>query len=186
MSYRDILRGAELKAEYDKYQLWLGKSRSEKQDLYDTLNVSKFTYNKSTYYVAPFAQPNKALFVAVEQVAAGTTSPGDVALSLGGSFFTANTPVGAADIILNSSQFPKSKLAKMIVKRFVSKPGTKSQSRITGRKYFRTVNNSVSVFLGKNAISDGFDDVVSAIKELGGYDTFNDVAGNSITFIPEG
>lgn len=186
MSYRDILRGAELKAEYDKYQTWLAKDRAAKQTLYKGLNVSKFTYTTQLAYVAPFGQPNKTVFVEVEICAAATPSPGSVALNLAGSYFTTIKPSGAGDSILDTTVFPKKKLAKMIVKQRVTTATEDSTSRITGRSYKRHATNSVSVFLGKNAATDDFSDAVKAIKGLSGYETFITTKGNTISFVPEG
>lgn len=186
MSYRDILRGAELKAEYDKYQSWLAKSRSEKQDLYDNLNVNKFTYQRSTYYIAPFGQSAKVVYIAVEMAASGTPSPGVEALNLVGNYISSDKPSGAGDVIIDSASFTQSKLAQLRLKRRVTEATTYSVSRITGRKYKRHQTNSVSVYFGKNAASDDYSDAVKTIRGLPAYDTFNDVVGNGITFIPEG
>ncbi len=186
MSYRDILRGAELKTEYDKYQTYLAKSRSEKQAAYDALNINKFTYTKSTYWIAPFFQPAKSVYIAVEMAAAGTPTPGAEALSLTGSYRTATAPAGATDVIIDTASFPAGKLAKVVFKFRQTTATANSISRITGRGYKRHTTNSVSVFIGKNAAADDFSDAVREIKALSGYKTFNDVKGNSITFIPEG
>lgn len=186
MSYRDILRGAELKAEYDKYQAYLSKTRAEKQELYDALNVNKFTYQKSTYYIAPFSQPAKAVYVTVEMAASGTPTPGAEALALTANYRTATAPAGATDIILDSASFTLNKLAKVSLKYRQTTATSNSVSRITGRKYKKHTTNSCSVYIGKNAATDDFSDAVREIKELAGYKTFNDVVGNSITFIPEG
>lgn len=186
MSYRDILRGAELKTEYDKYQAYLAKSRSEKQTLYDALNVNKFKYEKSTYWIAPFSQPAKAVYVAVKMAADGTPTPGAEALTLGGSFRTATAPAGATDVILDSASFALNKLAKLSLKFRQTTATSNSISRITGRGYKKHTTNSCSVYIGKNAATDDYSDAVREIKELAGYKTFNDVVGNSITFIPEG
>lgn len=185
-SYRDIMRGAELKAEYDKFVAWQGKSRAEKQNLYDALNVNKFTYNREVYYIAPFGQPAKTTYVEVEMAAAGTPSPGAEGLSLGGSFFTKTKPAGAGDTILGGTLFPKNKLAKMILKRRVTAATANSESRITGRKYKRHQTNSISIFLGKNAASDDFSDVVNDIRGIAAYETFIKTVGNTIAFVPEG
>jgi hypothetical protein len=186
MSYRDILRGAELKTEYDKYQTYLAKSRSEKQALYDALNVNKFTYNKSTYYIAPFGQAAKTIYIAVSMAAAGTPSPGAEGLSLTAEFHADAAPVGTGDTIIDSASFAKNKLAKVLFKRRVTTATTNSISRITGRGYKRHQTNSVSIYIGKATATDDFSNVVKTIKAKPAYDTFNDVVGNSITFIPEG
>ena len=187
MSYRDIMRGAELKAEYDEYIAWKGKTRAQKQTAYASLQVSKFTYNKQVVWVAPFAQTGKNLWVEVEICASGTPSPGSEALSLGGDFFKTAAPAEATDIIISDPRiFPRKKLAKMIVKLRKSTASQNSDSRITGRKYKRHGTDSVSVFLGQNAAGDDFNDVVKAIKAKAAYETFITVTGNTIQFIPEG
>lgn len=185
-SYRDIMRGAELKAEYDKFVAWQSKSRAEKQNLYEALNVNKFTYNTAVTYIAPFGQPAKTLYIQVEMAAEGTPSPGNEALSFAGSFFTRTTPAGAGDTILDTTNFPKNKLAKMIVKRRATPATSLSESRITGRKYRRHGTNAVSVFLGKNAATDDFGDAVKAIKGLTAYKEYIKVVGNTVSFVPEG
>ena len=186
MSYRDILRGAELKTEYDKYQVYLAKSRAEKQAAYNALNVNKFTYTKSTYWIAPFFQSAKSVYIAVEQAATGTPTPGAEALSLSALYRTATAPIGATDVIIDSASFALNKLAKLSLKFRQTTATTNSISRITGRGYKRHTTNSCSVYLGKNTATDDFSDVVKAIKAAPAYKTFNDVVGNSVTFIPEG
>lgn len=185
-SYRDIMRGAELKAEYDKFVAWQSKSRAEKQNLYEALNVNKFTYNKETYYVAPFGQGAKTIYVAIEQAASGTPSPGNEALDLSSAYSTKTAPIGTGDTILDPTTFAKNKLAKLIVKRRVTAATEKSPSRITGRKYRRHATNAVSVFLGKATATDDFSDVVKAIRGTAKYKDYVAVVGNSIAFVPEG
>lgn len=186
-SYRDIMRGPELNAEYEKFQAYQRKDREAKQALYKTLGVSKFTYTTQIVYIAPFSQPAKAVFVGVEICAAGTASPGSVALDLASGFFATVAPAGANDIVLqNSKIFPKGKLAKMIVKQRGALLTEEHKSRITGRTYKRYANNSVSVFLGKGATSDDYADVIRAIKIKAAYETFVGAKGNTIQFIPEG
>lgn len=186
-SYRDIMRGPELAAEYEKYQTYQKKSREEKQTLYAGLQVNRFTYTTQLVYIAPFGQPGKTVYVPVEICAAGTPSPGTVALDLADSYFATAAPTGAADTVLSDSKiFPKGKLAKMNVKQRGTLISAEHKSRITGRTYKRYNNNAVSVFLGKAAAADDFSDVVKAIKAIAAYETFISTKGNMIQFIPEG
>ena len=185
-SYRDIMRGPELAAEYEKFQAWQRKSREEKQTLYKGLNVNRFTYENQLVYIAPFNQAAKSVFVEVSICASGTPSPGTVALNLGGSFWTVAKPAGATDTVLGSDLFPLKKLAKMTVKERGTLREGDHKSRITGREYKRYNSNAVSVFLGKNNATDGFDDVITAIRGIAGYETFLQTKGNSIRFTPEG
>lgn len=185
-SYRDIMRGAELKAEYDKLIAYQAKSRAEKQTMYKALNVNKFTYSKDVYYIAPFGQNAKNIYVEVEMAAAGTPSPGVEALDITSAYHTKTTPVGTGDTILNGELFPKNKLAKVIVKRLVTKATEESVSRITGRHYKRNQTNSVTIYVGKGAAGDDFGSVVKAMRANTKYDDFVKVVGNTISFVPEG
>lgn len=185
MSYRDIRRGPELKREYDKLQEYLEKTRAEKQQAYKALKVNKINYTTQVVWIAPFGQTAKGTYVQVEICATGQPAPCPTALQIAEDYFEKTDP-RAVGTILDRSLFPLNKLAKVVVKQRITPATEDSQSRITGRFYKRHQNNSVSIFLGKNADGDGFDDAVKAIKLRDSYQDFIKVKGNTISFIPEG
>jgi hypothetical protein len=183
--YRDILRGPQLKAEYDDYIAYTQKTRAQKQQAYAALNVQKFTYASQIVWIYPFRQDARGVAVEVEQIKSEQPTPGPTALELASDYFVTTKPANTVTI-LDRTVFPKGKLAKMIVKLRVTAATSNSQSRITGRSYKRHQTNSVSVFLGKNTDTSDYFQVVKAIRTDPDYENFVIVKGNTVTFVPEG
>ncbi len=187
MSFRRLAEADKILADYTRYRAWAAKDSEERQVLYDGLNVSRFTYEKQTVYIAPFGIANRSVFVAVQAPRAGGNAPTGTLLALLAGYYEAAAPTGTTDTILEgTSLFPVSKLAKLSVKLRVSTATSKSPSRITGRRYFRHNTNAASMPFGKKSATDSYEIAVRDIKNDAAFKTFNDVKGNSISFTPEG
>lgn len=186
MSFRDLERADQLIADAAKYRLWKAKDTGEKQTLYDTLNVSRFTYLRETVYVAPFGVAARNTFVAVQAPQAGQNQPTPVLRTLLAGYFETAAPAGAGDSILTPVYFPIKKLAKLTLKLRVTTATTKDNSRITNRRYFRHSTNSASMPFGKKTATDSYGAAINGIKAVAAYDTFDNPKGNSIIFTPEG
>lgn len=186
MGYRDILRGPQLKSDYDNYIIWLAKSTAQKQALYTAARKGdRFSYTRAPIWIAPFGQTAKALFVEAKGPGTGTVDPALVARQLLSTFFDDAAPTGTNDIILSSELFPIGKLAKLNVKKLVAAAGSETASRITGRSYKHNTTNAASMPFGKNTAGDDYASVVRAIKGLAGYKSYIATVGNTINFTPE-
>lgn len=186
MGYRDILRGPQLKSDYDKYMIWLDKSTAEKQALYRTSRQgTKFTYSRAPIWISPFGQSAKILYVQAKGIADGQVAPAVTVRSLLANYFGVAAPTAAGDIILESKLFPIGKLAKLSVKNRVTTATNETASRITGREYKHHTTNAASMPFGKNVAGDDYASVVRAIKELPAYKAFLTAVGNTIQFVPE-
>lgn len=187
MGYRDILRGPQLKTDYDRYIIWLQKSTQEKQTLYrSSREGTRFEYEKRVLWVAPFGQNAKTLFVQVKGPVSGVAIPAPTLLGLLATYFSDTAPTGANDVILERSQFPINKLARMLVKKRVTTATAETASRITGREYKHHTTNAISMPFGKNVVGDEYAGVIKNIKQVPAYKSFINVKGDSISFVPEG
>lgn len=187
MGYRDILRGPQLKTDYDRYMAWLAKSTEEKQTLYrGARKGTRLEYATRPIWVAPFGQSVKNLFVEVKGPEAGGPAPAPTILTLLAGQFAVNAPTGDNDTVLSRSVFPVSKLAKLSLKLRAETATAESKSRITGREYKHHTTNSVSMPFGKNGSTESYSDAVAAIKGKAEYKAFINEKGNGISFIPEG
>lgn len=187
MGYRDIMRGPQLKKDYDKYQDWLDKDTAARQAAYKSSRKgTRLEYNKQLIYVAPFNQNARTLFVETKGPAAGQPSPANDLLGLLAGYFETVSPAGANDIVVPRAIFPANKLAKLVLTRRVAEATNESQSRITGRSYKHHETNSASMVFGKKVAGDDFGSVAKAIKAIAAFKTFVGTTGNSAQFIPEG
>lgn len=185
MSFRDLERGDQFIADYNKYKAWKALDSEARQTKYESLNVNRFTYNKRDIYVAPFGFSGKTGFVTARGPDEQANQPAPVLRTILAGFFTATRPTGSTDTIVSIGSFPVGKLAKLTLKRRESTATTKESSRITGRKYFRHNTNSVSQAFGKDAADDDLEAAVKKIKAKAEYGTFKAVKGNAIIITPE-
>lgn len=187
MGYRDILRGPQLKTDYDRYMAWLAKSTEEKQTLYKGAREgTRLEYATRPIWVAPFGQAAKNLFVEVKGPETNAPAPAPTLLALLAGQFAAAAPTGDNDTVLTRSVFPVSKLAKLSLKLRVTTATTESKSRITGREYKHHATNSVSMPFGKNGSTESYSDAIAGIKGKAEYKAFVNGKGNGISFVPEG
>jgi hypothetical protein len=187
MSYRDIMRGPQLKQDYDKYQQWLSKSTEEKQLAYRSSRVgTRLTYTKQIIYIAPFGQAGRTLFVETKGPATGQTSPASDILGFLAGYFETAKPAQAGDIVVARTLFPVNKMPKLVLSKRVTTATNETKSRITGREYKHHETNSCSMVFGKKVATDNFSSVVNEIREVAAYKTFIAATGNTAQFIPEG
>lgn len=188
MSFRDLERADKLIADAAKYRAWKARDSESRQTLYETLNVTRFTYDRATGYIAPFGIAGRTLFISANIPANGQNRTTGDARGLLAGYFENTAPAGPGDTILESSQsyFPVNKLAKLTLKLRITTATSRSPSRITGRRYYRHSTNSASIVFGKKTATDTYESAVRDIKNDAAYKRFNDAKGNSIIFTPEG
>lgn len=186
MGFRKLKNGDKFIADYNKYKTWAAKDTSERQALYDGLNVNKFTYEKQIIYVAPFNVAGLGMYIKAKAPATGQNRPTPDLLGLAAGYFLEAAPTGAnMSIITNNQLFSPGKLAKLTLKLRATDATSKSPSRITGAKYYRHTVNSASMPFGKKAATDNFAAVIADIRNNAAYETFAKVKGNSISIKPE-
>lgn len=186
MSFRDLERADKLIADYNNYKVWKQKSSADRQVAYDLLNVNRFKYEKEIVYVAPFGVGGRDFFVPIRAPKASQAPPCPTLLGVLTNYFETGVPAGPGISSAQAGVYPNSKLAKLSLKYMQTLATTKSDSRITGRKYFRHTTNSASMAFGKQAANDDYFDVVKAISAKAAFISFKNIKGNSVSFIPEG
>lgn len=156
----DILRADELKAAKDAYELWLRKSRAEKQAAYIAAVGDHKRVNRSSrrVFIQPFGAPEKfwyetkALAPAALNPPAGTKEENDAALITALLAATAGdagyvllaVPAGANNV---SNRAKKIQFAKVKCTERTGE-GAAKNSRITGLPYMKYQTNSVSTPFG--------------------------------------
>lgn len=185
MSFRDLERGDQFIADYNKYKTWKGLDSEGRQSRYETLNVDRFTYAREDIYIAPFGFGGMTTYISARGPATGQSPPCPTLRSLLTGHFEANVPAGPTITVVSAGAYPIGRLAKLTLKFMQRRATAKSISRITGRKYFRHVTNSASMAFGKNTADDDFEAAVKKIKAKADYKTFNDVSGNAIIITSE-
>lgn len=186
MGFRKLKNGDKFVADYNKYKTWAAKDSGERQTLYETLKVNKFTYKKQTIYVAPFNVAGLGMFIEAKAPAAGENKPTPELLGLATGYFKLETPTGTnISVITNNQLFSPGKLAKLTLKLRTADATSKDASRITGAKYYRHTTNSASMPFGKKVAADNFATVITDIRNNAAYNTFVEGKGNSINIKPE-
>lgn len=186
MSFRRLKNSGNFQTYLKKYEEWRDKDPGQKQDLYEGLNVDRFTYEKQIIYVAPFNVAGRDLFVEAKAPATGQNQPTPTLLGLTATYFETAAPTTAGvTIVTKSTLFPVGKLARLILKQRVRTATTRTNSRITTAKYYRHGTNSASMPFGKAAASDSFEDALRAIRAKPAYDAFATTPGNAISVQPE-
>lgn len=164
----DIMRADELKAAKDVYDLWLKKSRADKQIAYNLAVGDHKRLNRSSRvgYVQPFGAPDnfwyetKVLAPASETPAPNTKEENDTALIT--ALLTAVAPSATTGYVLGtaptaannvSAEARKIQFAKV---RLTERTGTGQPgklSRLTGLPYTKYATNTVSCPFGVNSTS---------------------------------
>ncbi|WP_017317112.1 hypothetical protein [Mastigocladopsis repens] len=197
MAYRDISRGVRLAADYAKYTAWLNKSTEERQAAYAAITTAanKVKTARTPGYIVPFDASGTSLIYVPARLISATQSGRGAALAttLKGIVdeFTFSTQEVAAlatpNVLENAKSF---KFAKVSIIQRVVTATTKESSRITGRKYYRHENDSVTASFGKKVAADTYDSVVQAIKEkpafIGLFTGSENAAASRYRFVPEG
>ncbi|WP_373525094.1 hypothetical protein [Nostoc sp.] len=197
MTYRDISRGDRLAADYAKYQIWLKKDTEARQAAYAAITTpaNKVKTDRVIGAIIPFdTSGTNLVYLPARLIAATQVGRGGVlATAMQGilaEFNFTRTELAALttpNVIDNVKKF---KFAKLTIIQRVTTATVKESSRITGRKYFRHENDSVTGSFGKKIAADTYDTVVAAIK---GKADFNGLFTGSVNalasryrFVPEG
>lgn len=172
MAYRDISRGPRLAADFQRYKLWLEKDTEARQSAFATVNDPTKTVKTSRVpgFIIPFdANGTGLIYIPARLISATQAGRGaQLAQTLKGVVdeFTFSSSEVAALTTPNILQgVKKFKFAKVTVVQRVTTATTKEASRITGRKYYRHENDSVSASFGKKLSGDTYDSVSQAISE---------------------
>jgi hypothetical protein len=197
MAYKDISRGVRLAADHAKYIVWLQKDTEARQAAYAAITTpaNKVKTARVRGYIIPFDASGASLvYVPARLIGATQTGRGSVlATTLKGivdDFTFSTTEVAALtdpNVLESSKRF---KFAKLTVIQRVTTATNKESSRITGRKYFRHENDSVTASFGKKLAADTYDSVAQAIKEkppfIGLFQGSENAIASRYRFVPEG
>ncbi|MCC5641132.1 hypothetical protein LC593_35990 [Nostoc sp. CHAB 5844] len=196
MGYSDISRGPSLAADYAKYQTWLQKSTEERQTAFAAITnpANRVKTAKTAGYIVPFDSSGNLVYVPARLIAATQAGRGaalaQTVKTIVDAYTFSTTEVAALttpNVLENVKQF---KFAKLTVVQRVTTSTTKEASRITGRKYYRHENDSVTANFGKKVLADTYDSVVQAIKEkpefIALFTGSEQAAASRYRFAPEG
>lgn len=198
MAYKDISRGVRLAADHAKYMLWLNKDTEARQTAYATVTTpaNKVKTSRVSGYIVPFDADGanlvyvKAQLIAATQAGRGSGVAKELQQILDPYTFSSSevTALATPNVLDNARQF---KFAKLTLVQRVITATTKEASRITGRKYFRHENDSVTGRFGKKVAADNYSSVTQAIQESPKFVAFfaataNKDNGNKYRFVPEG
>ncbi|MEH1811928.1 MAG: hypothetical protein V7K26_03670 [Nostoc sp.] len=197
MAYKDISRGVRLAADHAKYLIWLGKDTEARQAAYAAITTpaNKVKTDRVVGAIIPFDTSGINLVYLPARLIAATQSGrgGTLATTMQGILAEYNfttVELGALatpNIIDNVRDF---KFAKLTIIQRVTTATVKESSRITGRKYYRHENDSVTGNFGKKVAADTFDTVVTAIKAkpafTGLFTGSENALASKYRFVPEG
>jgi hypothetical protein len=192
MAYTDISRGVRLAADHAKYIAWLQKDTEARQAAYAAITTpgNKVQTARVSGYLAPFSASGTALIYAPAKLISPTQSGRGAALA--GTVKEilseySNLTLDGTEVGLTGVKY---KPATMTLIERVTTATTKESSRITGRKYYRHENDSVTGKFGKKVVVDDYDSVVAHIKTHAKYIAFfstgTNAAFNRVRFVPEG
>ncbi|MBD2411886.1 hypothetical protein FACHB389_15700 [Nostoc calcicola FACHB-389] len=197
MAYKDISRGVRLAKDHEKYMLWLNKDTEARQQAFAAINTPANTVKTTRVpgYIIPFDSSGAELvYVPARLISATQAGRGSaLANTLKGivdEFTFSTTEVAALtnpNVLTGVRNF---KFAKFTVIQRVTTATTKESSRITGRKYYRHENDSVTAHFGKKLANSGYEAVIDAIKEkpafIGLFQGSENAAASRYRFVPEG
>lgn len=197
MAYSDISRGVRLAQDHAKYMEWLQKTTEQRQTAYAavTTAANRAKAERVSGYIIPFDASGASLVYLPARLLSATQTGrgGALASTLKGivddyTFSSQEVAALTDPNILESAK--KFKFAKVTVIQRVTTSTTKESSRITGRKYFRHENDSVTANFGKKLSADTYDSVVQAIKEkpafVGLFTGSENASASRYRFVPEG
>lgn len=187
--YSDINRGPELQDAYEKYQLWLKKSRAEKKAAYKTVAkpaANRVKVERTVGYILPFNSANPNVYLEGRVISAAQTGQGagtaTTTRGLIDDCFKTVAPAGPGETVFTVENYG---FAKIIVSQRTETVTTDSESRITGDTYKRHRSDNVSGIFGKKVAADNYSSVVADIKAKPAFKTFVATTGNRIGFKPE-
>ncbi|MBD2771380.1 hypothetical protein, partial [Iningainema tapete] len=174
--YSDINRGPELQDAYEKYQLWLKKSRKEKKAAYKTVakpETDRVKTERTIGYILPFNSENDNVHLETRVIDATQTgqgaSTGNIVKGLIDDRFNVAPPTGPTDQVV---KVPKYKFAKIIASQRTTTATNESDSRITETPYKRHRSDNVSASFGRKGSSDNYSEALKEIKAKAAYKTF--------------
>ncbi|OCQ98960.1 hypothetical protein BCD64_23260 [Nostoc sp. MBR 210] len=187
--YSDINRGPELQDAYDKYQLWLKKSRAEKKAAYKTVSkpaANRVKVERTVGYILPFNSSNNNVYLEGRVISDNQTGQGagtaNTARGLINEYYKTTAPSGPGEVVFAVENYG---FAKIIVSQRTETVTADSESRITGDTYKRHRSDNVSGIFGRKAAADNYSSVVADIKADAAFKTFVATVGNRIGFKPE-
>ncbi len=196
MAYKDISRGVRLAADHAKYMAWLAKDTEARQAAYATVNTpaNKVKTDRASGYIVPFNLTGSTM-VYVPAKIISTTQAGrgaELANTIRGilnNYTTTGTEFEALTTPASLSDAKKFKFAKLTVIQRVVTATQKSNSRITGRQYYKHENDSVTASFGKHVIADTYATVTAAIKADNAFEALFTGSANALAskyrFMPE-
>ncbi len=170
MAYTDIARGVRLAADHAKYMTWLNKDTEARQAAYAAITTpaNKVKTTRVPGFVIPFTSSGSLVYLPARLIGATQSGRGSALANtirdLLGEFNFTTAEVGALTTPNVLEGIRNFKPAKMTIIQRVTTATTKESSRITGRKYYRHENDSVTGVFGKKAITDTQDSVIDLIK----------------------
>ena len=192
MAYKDISRGVRLAADHAKYIAWLEKDTEARQTAYAAITTpgNKVKTDRVSGYLAPFSATGTTLIYAPAKLISADQSGRGSALALTVKEILSeysNLTLDGTEVGLTGVKY---KPATMTLIERVTNATTKESSRITGRKYYRHENDSVTGKFGKKVVADDYDSVVAHIRTHNKYTAFfstgTNAAYNKVRFVPEG
>lgn len=192
MAYKDISRGVRLAADHAKYITWLEKDTEARQTAYAAITTAanKVQTSRISGYLAPFLATGTTLIYAPAKLISETQAGRGSALALTvREILTeySNLTLDGTEVGLTGVKY---KPATMTLIERVTTATAKEASRITGRKYYRHENDSVTGKFGKKVVADDYGSVVTHIKTHAKYQAFfntgTNAAFNKVRFVPEG
>lgn len=192
MAYTDISRGVRLAADHAKYITWLEKDTEARQIAYAAITTpgNKVQTSRVAGYLAPFSATGATLIYAPAKLISPTQAGRGSALALRVKQILteySNLTLDGTEVGLTGVKY---KPATMTLVERVTTATNKESSRITGRKYYRHENDSVTGKFGKKVVADDYDSVVAHIRTIAEYLAFfstgTNAAFNRFRFVPEG
>lgn len=187
--YTDISRGPELQDAYEKYQIWLKKSRKEKVAAYKLVAKSpadRVVPERVEGYILAFESDNTNVYLAARILAATQTGQGaNVCNTLRGLVadrVKETQPTGSGESVV---KIPRFDFARIIASQRTQTATTESDSRITDSPYKRHRSDNASSPFGRKNATDSYSEAVREIKAKSDFKTFVATTGNRIGFRAE-
>jgi hypothetical protein len=174
MAYTDISRGVRLAQDYAKYKAWLEQTTEQRQASYAAIvtAANRVKTARASGYIIPFDSTGTGLIYIVEEFTFDLTKIGALT---------------SPNLLDSVKDF---KPAKLTVIQRVQTATAKESSRITGRKYYRHENDSVTANFGKKVAADTYESVTTAIKEKTAFKALftgsENATASKFRFVPEG
>lgn len=188
--YSDINRGLELQDAYEKYQLWLKKTRAEKKTAYKAVSKpldQRVKVERIPGYILPFNSQTELVYletriIAATQTGAGST-PANLARTLVADRVLESAPTCDNKQVISGKRY---QFAKIIVSKRTKTATDEDNSRISGIPYKRHESDNASSAFGRKDATDNYSSAVKDIKANAAYTNYVKNVGDRIGFTPEG